>query len=198
MLTLILFTDLLADPLRFLRLLEKHKVEFAFAPNFFLSKLYDSLVAVGPNLKHDLSMLQVLTSGGEANVTSTCAALQNVLHRFGANGENLIRPGFGMTETCAGSIYNLRFPARDTWQGLEYASLGTCVSGISMRVLVSQDGSEREATAGETGSLQVSGPVVFQEYFNDDEATRQAFTPDGWFITGDNAYIDATGHLNSE
>lgn len=167
---------------------------FTFAPNFFLSKLHDSLAAAGPNLKLDLSALRALISSGETNVVSTCAALQNLLRRFGANGENLVRPGFGMTETCAGSIYNLRFPARDTWQGLEYASLGTCVSGISMRVLVGQDGSEREAAAGEAGSLQVSGPVVFQEYFNDDKATRQAFTTDGWFITGDNAYIDAIGH----
>lgn len=103
-----------------------------------------------------------------------------------------------MTETCAGSIYNLHFPAWDISQCLEYASLGICMSGISMRVLVGQDGSEREAAAGEAGSLQVSGPVVSREYFNDEQATRQAFTPDGWFITGDNAYIDAMGHLNSE
>ncbi|KAH8746947.1 NRPS-like enzyme [Diaporthe sp. PMI_573] len=169
-------TDLLADPLRFLRLLEQHKVQYTFAPNFFLSKVQDSLVAAGPTLKLDLSSLRVLTSAGEAN--------------------NLIRPGFGMTETCAGSIYNLRFPSRDVWQGLDYAYLGTCMPGISMRVVVVQDSSEREAAAGEIGALQVSGPVVFEEYFDDPEATRQAFTPDGWFITGDNAYIDALGHLN--
>jgi long-subunit acyl-CoA synthetase (AMP-forming) len=70
--------------------------------------------------------------------------------------------------------------------------------GISMRVVVVQDSSEREAAAGEIGALQVSGPVVFKEYFDDPEATPQAFTPDGWFITGDNADIDALGHLNSE
>lgn len=184
--------------MRFLRLLEKHKVQFTFAPNFFLSKLLDSLVAAGPSLKLDLAALRAVISGGEANVVSTCAALQDWLHRFGANGENFIRPGFGMTETCAGSIYSLQFPSQDIRQGLEYASLGTCVPGISMRVIVTQDDSEREAAVGEIGTLQVSGPVVFQEYFNDPEASRHAFTADGWFITGDNAYIDALGHLNSE
>jgi hypothetical protein len=54
-------------------------VQYNFAPNFFLSKVQDSLVAAGPTLKLDLSSLRVLTSAGEANVISTCAALQNSL-----------------------------------------------------------------------------------------------------------------------
>ncbi|KAM3918491.1 malonate--CoA ligase ACSF3, mitochondrial isoform 1-T2 [Leptodactylus fuscus] len=37
------------------------------------------------------------------------------------------------------------------------------------------------------GELQVQGPAVFREYWNKPQETREAFTPDGWFKTGDTA-----------
>lgn len=37
---------------------------------------------------------------------------------------------------------------------------------------------------GETGELQLRGPMIFSHYHKNEEATRQAFTEDGWFRTG--------------
>lgn len=45
------------------------------------------------------------------------------------------------------------------------------------------------------GVLEIRGPIVFEKYFNDDQATREAFTQDGWFKTGDLATIDRSGGL---
>jgi cyclohexanecarboxylate-CoA ligase len=42
-----------------------------------------------------------------------------------------------------------------------------------------------EARLSEEGELQVRGPSVFSEYYNNREATNAAFTADGWFRTGD-------------
>jgi acyl-CoA synthetase (AMP-forming)/AMP-acid ligase II len=42
-----------------------------------------------------------------------------------------------------------------------------------------------EVRLSEEGELQVRGPSVFSEYYNNEEATGGAFTPDGWFGTGD-------------
>lgn len=39
------------------------------------------------------------------------------------------------------------------------------------------------------GEIQVRGPTVFREYWRQPEATRSAFTLDGWFKTGDLAEI---------
>lgn len=42
------------------------------------------------------------------------------------------------------------------------------------------------------GCLQVSGPNIFKEYWNRAEATEKAFTPEGWFLTGDTVCYDPT------
>lgn len=194
--------DLLVNPLLFLTLLSKHKVEYTFAPNFFLASLrklldgQESLTSgaedplLGSNI--DLSNLKAFISGGEANVVETCDALTRSLRRFNVQGD-VLRPGFGMTETCAGSIYGKSCPSYELALDLEFASLGTCIPGMQMRVM-SDDGS---ATAqNEAGNLQVQGDVVFRKYYNNEAATADAFTDDGWFITGDRALVDAAGNLH--
>lgn len=184
---------MLQEPLEFLRLLDVHKVAYTFAPNFFLTKVRDSLHSARTSFKADLSHLRALISGGESNVVATCDALTKELGRFGLRGE-VIRPGFGMTETCAGSIYSRACPSYDLRQGLEFANLGNCIPGLEMRV--TKLNSKELAENGENGNLQISGPVLFDHYFNNPEATKEAFTADGWFDTGDLAYIDDKGFLN--
>lgn len=186
-------SEMLQHPLDFVRLLDTHKIAYTFAPNFFLTKVWESVVSAGHSFNADLSHLRALISGGESNVVATCDALTQELGRFGLQGE-VIRPGFGMTETCAGSIYSKACPSHDLRQNLEFASLGTCIPGLKMRIM-KLNGTEL-AKVGEAGNLQVFGPVLFDHYFNDPEATQEAFTVDGWFKTGDLAYIDEQWALN--
>ncbi|KAH8901218.1 putative NRPS-like enzyme [Thozetella sp. PMI_491] len=186
-------SEMLKDPLKFVKLLDAHKVVYTFAPNFFLTKVLDSLTTAGPSFQADLSHFRAFISGGESNVVATCDALTQELRRFGLQGE-VIRPGFGMTETCAGSIYSKACPSQDLARNLEFANLGTCIPGLEMRI-GKIDGTG-VASVGEAGHLQVFGPVLFDHYFNNPQATQAAFTADGWFETGDLAYIDEQGNLN--
>ncbi|KAJ5864854.1 NRPS-like enzyme [Penicillium soppii] len=183
------------NPLLFIELLETHLVTSTFAPNFFLAKLRDALAA-NPKVTADLSALRRINSGGEANVVATCEALTRQLQQRCRIPSNLevISPGFGMTETCAGVIhYTGGFPSADVKRGLEFARLGTCIPGAQMRVIGKNN---QHAACGESGELQLKGPVVFTGYYNDPVATAQAFTEDGWFITGDLAWLDESGSLN--
>jgi malonyl-CoA/methylmalonyl-CoA synthetase len=71
-------------------------------------------------------------------------------------------------------------------------TVGLPLPGVECRVwAVGQ-----EALPGTDGEIQVRGPQVFAGYWRDNEATAAAFTPDGWFRTGDIGAVDpATGHL---
>lgn len=48
---------------------------------------------------------------------------------------------------------------------------------------------------GDNDELQVRGPCVMKGYWRREEATREAFTQDGWLRTGDQADILPSGHV---
>ena len=185
----------IVDPSTFLNIVSRHRVSRTFAPNFYLAKLRQSIESNDPRIDKDLdlSCLSYLASGGESNHTATCSAVANLLHHKYGTPENVIIPGFGMTETCAGAIFNQDFPFYDIGNGLEFASLGKCMPGIQIRV--TRAGAATLALPDESGNLEVSGPVLFKRYYNNASATDEAFTADGWFKTGDQATIDSAGYL---
>ena len=53
-----------------------------------------------------------------------------------------------------------------------------------------------ETRGHEYGEILVKSPGVFRGYYNDPELSRDAFTPDGWFKTGDLGYLDGEGFLH--
>ena len=181
--------DVISDPPKFFELIERHNVTRSFAPNFFLANLTKAMESSAKS--YNLSSLRCLMSGGESNPTKTVAAFDEVLRRYGAP-PNVLIPGFGMTETCAGSIYNTQCPTFDLTTGMEFASLGHCIPGAEMRVVSNGQNGATESK----GRLQIRGPVVFKSYYNNPTATSEAFTPDGWFDTGDEGLIDASGALH--
>ncbi|KAK4172413.1 hypothetical protein QBC36DRAFT_337975 [Triangularia setosa] len=184
--------DVVASPRLFLDLLSQHRISRSFAPNFFLARLVATCSGNENTGQWDLSNLAVLASGGEANNVQTCLAASALLTRYGAH-HSVITPGFGMTETCAGAIFNLNCPSYDVGKDRAVASLGRCMPGIQMRVTDSHNGGV--AAPGEPGDLEVRGDVVFDAYYRNQAATMEVFTIDGWFRTGDRAIVDEEGNL---
>jgi acyl-CoA synthetase (AMP-forming)/AMP-acid ligase II len=71
-------------------------------------------------------------------------------------------------------------------------TIGVPLPGVLARIRAA-DG---PADPGADGEIQLRGPQVFAGHWNDPAATEAAFTPDGWFRTGDIGAVDpATGHL---
>jgi fatty-acyl-CoA synthase len=93
--------------------------------------------------------------------------------------------GMGMTET--GPTAFLVDPA-DAWDRI--GSVGKPQLLCSARI-VGPGG--REAPHGEVGDLQFAGPGITPGYWRNAEATRAAFTEDGWLQSGDLARRDADG-----
>jgi long-chain acyl-CoA synthetase len=52
-----------------------------------------------------------------------------------------------------------------------------------------------EIRIDDKGEVYLRGPGVFLGYYKQDEATREAITPDGWLKTGDAGFIDPQGQL---
>lgn len=192
---------MLENPLLFLRLLTEHHVSRTFAPNVFLHKLQNALDTASAQDTEGIQLTHLLyiTSGGEPNNVNTCVQVREHLVKLGVPHKNIIIPGFGMTETCAGAIFNRNCPDVDVQADTEFAALGTCVPGIEMRTSsiahVDAEIMNTYSSSNEEGALEIRGPIVFETYFNNDEATRDSFTPDGWFRTGDLATIDTSGNL---
>ena len=185
-------TDVIPNHPLFLQLIDRYRVCGSFAPKFFLARLRLTLEAEqkGPT-QFGLSCLRCITSGEEAVEISY--ALSKILSAYGAPS-NVLAPGFGMTEICAGSIFNRNCPQSDVERGLEVTALGSCIPGIQMRITV-QSENGRIAQSNERGDLELTGPIVFKEYSHHAVATKKLFTADGWFKTGDKALIDSNGML---
>ncbi|MFC0598401.1 non-ribosomal peptide synthetase [Streptomyces palmae] len=187
---------IMADPVELLRLLSAHRVRVTFTPNFLFGQINQAL-AQRPDVPEelDLSAVRHIISGGEATVTATVRQFLSTLSRSGLRGDVIV-PAFGMTETCAGSIFSRDFATRDL--GTEFPSLGHPVRGLRIRI-AGGDGAVLSSTdrPGSTasGEVQLRGPMVTGGYFGDDRATGAAFTPDGWFRTGDLGRLDPEGRL---
>ena len=76
----------------------------------------------------------------------------------------------------------------------------------SVFVCVQSDGNVRADTVGppvegvelriaDNGEVQIKSPGLFKEYYKNPESTKESFTEDGWYHTGDAGLIDANGQL---
>ena len=89
--------------------------------------------------------------------------------------------GYGMTE-CAPII------TYDDWQVEKLYSCGKAAPNMQVRI-------ESADPANIPGEIQIKGANVFLGYFKNEEATKEVFTEDGWFKTGDMGILDEDGSL---
>ncbi len=109
-----------------------------------------------------------------------------------------IRPleGYGTTELSPLVSVNLppkRSTCKDSHKGLCEGSVGQPVPGVHARI-VDLD-TRKVLSSGETGMLEIKGPNVMQGYLHQEELTKSVIR-DGWYETGDVAFIDANGFIH--
>jgi fatty-acyl-CoA synthase len=114
-------------------------------------------------------------------------ALPDLPARAEARGVKL-RGLFGMSETLA------LFAAQPAAAGLDRRQLsGGIPVSPSGQARVRDLASGEIAAAGVSGEIELRGPSLMSGYLGDDEATRAAFTPDGFLRTGDLGYATDDG-----
>ncbi|KJL45973.1 Long-chain-fatty-acid--CoA ligase FadD15 [Microbacterium hydrocarbonoxydans] len=99
------------------------------------------------------------------------ARLGHFFHSLGV----VILEGYGLTETTAPATVNLADKSK-------IGTVGPALPGVGVRL-------------ADDGEIEVRGINVFKEYWNNPQATADAFSEGGWFHTGDIGSFDSEGFL---
>lgn len=124
------------------------------------------MAAFGGKMKH-------IIIGGAA----VSAPIETVMKKVGIP----YTVGYGMTE-CGPLI------GYEDWYDFAMRSCGKPVDGMKVRI----DSSDPQ---NEVGEIQVRGDNVMTGYYKNEEATKAAFTADGWMRTGDLGLLDEDGNI---
>jgi len=131
--------------------------------------------------RYDLSSLRTGTCGGadtDAEVLRRCAKSFPIPY---------VAQVYGQTEAST----LIACPRFDDPKRFETA--GEPLEGYQVRI--SDVSSGEVLKAGATGQIEARGAMVMRGYFEDDKATAEVLTEDGWLKTGDLGYLDAEGRL---
>ena len=119
-------------------------------------------------------------------ISGSAPLLLETFKEFQARSGQTILERYGMSE--AGMICSNPLDAQRRG-----GSVGFPLPGVSVRVANEQD---RPLPRGEVGGIQIQGENVFAGYWNMPEKTREEFTADGYFRTGDVGTFDADGYVS--
>lgn len=158
--------------------------------NIFKRNLIKWAMAVGKNYEYSgrlrplystklfIARLLVLRQwrnmlGGKINymVVGAASLRPEIGRLFSAAGIQVVE-GYGMTETAPLITMNRFEPGLN-----RYGTVGLTIPGIDVRI--------DEPNEEQEGEILVKGPNVMQGYFKKPSLTKEAFTEDGWFRTGD-------------
>lgn len=114
--------------------------------------------------------------GGEIiTLVSGSAALSTRLNLMFQNAGIPILEGYGLTETSPVISVN-------SFDKMKIGTVGRPLDNLQVKIQ-------------EDGEITVKGPSVFKGYFKAEDMTKEAFTEDGFFKTGDIGHVDTEGFL---
>ena len=166
------------DAVEAMRLIEAEKCTY-----FVGVPLMSYEIATHPDrANYDLSSCVTFAAGGAPRPVEHVARIRDNMPQ----GFPII--GYGLTETngvgCGN--FNENYLAKPTSTGRASPPL------VELGIL---DDAGRPLAQGSTGEVCIRSICNFNGYWNNDAATAAAFTPDGWFRTGDLGYVDEDGYL---
>lgn len=166
------------DPVEAMRLIEAEKITY-----FIGVPLMSHEIAAHPERElFDLSSCVTFGSGGAPRPPSHVETIRSEL----PTAYPII--GYGLTETNAVGCgnFNRNYLAKPASTGRPGAPLAQV--GIF-------DEAGQQLPTGQTGEIAIRSICNMLGYWHDEEATKAAFTKDGWFLTGDLGYLDEDNYL---
>lgn len=145
--------------------------------------IYQSLLAHPDRGQYDLSSLRLAVTGAAPVPVSLIKRMREELHF-----ESVVT-AYGLTETCGFVTICRPDDAPEVISGTS----GRAMEGIEVKC-VGANGAE--VPRGEAGEIWVRGYNVMQGYFENEAATKETITEDGWLKTGDIGTMDAEGNVD--
>ncbi len=168
-----------------------------FDPAATIARLPEASVFMGvPTLYVRMLGLSSLTPAACARmrlfVSGSAPLLADTFATWRERTGHTILERYGMSET----VMLTSNPYRAEDGPRKGGTVGRALPGVGVRV-ASDEAATRDTPLGtdEIGGIQVRGPNVFLGYWRMPEKTRDEFTADGWFRTGDVGRIDADGYV---
>ncbi len=174
------------QPRDILELIASERVTFTGA----VPTIWINILPLLEQERFDLSSLRTVAVGGAAMPRSLIELYEK---KYGVRFTH----AWGMTEmTPLGTVSRLK-SWMDAWSEADRyavrAKQGIPAPGVEIRA-VDEEGREVPWDGKTMGELQVRGPWITKGYYNYPEGAS-AFTPDGWFRTGDVVTIDPEGYI---
>lgn len=196
--------DVLADPLLWFDLIERHGVTRGWSPNFGF-KLAADAVKRARERRWDLGSLKSLMNAGEQVTPAVSREFLGATAPFGVTPE-VLQPAFGMAEACTCMTYEtgfdpdgsvvrvakaslggrLRAAAAGDPEAVDFVRLGAPMPGVAIRIA---DEHGRQLPEDVIGRFQIRGDVITPGYLNNPAADRGAFVGGGWFNSGDLGFM---------
>lgn len=143
--------------------------------------MYTAIINYPDIDKHDLSALKFCGSGGAPLPVEVNQRFQHL------TGCCLVE-GWGMTETSPTGTFTPVYGMQ------KVGSCGMPTVGVMLK-FVDVDDPSREVARGERGEMCIKGPNVMKGYWRRPDATAASMTADGFFRTGDVAWMDEDGFV---
>jgi 4-coumarate--CoA ligase len=169
------------DP--YLNCLEKLKINEAFCAPFTMIQMFANGKIKYGN-KYNFSYLSSITVTGGPSSQSALNGARDFLVGNGASEDLRIERAFGVTEAASiVSHWHMADPP-DRTEGYQ----GRLEPNFEAKVMVYENEEEdgvREVEPYQPGEIWVRSPSCVQCYYRNPEASREQFTDDGWYKTGD-------------
>jgi len=164
-----------------------------FEPRAVIARLPEATVFMGvPTLYVRLLGDAALTREASAHmrlfVSGSAPMLLDTFDDFHTRTGHTILERYGMSETVM--LTSNPYALKDGFR--RGGTVGFPLPGVGLRIV---DDAGAPCPTGEIGHIQVRGPNVFKGYWQMPEKTKEEFTADGWFKTGDVGWIDAHSYV---
>jgi len=136
-------------------------------------------------LKRDL-LDSKLTEGIRLFISGSAPLLEETFNEFNQRTNHQILERYGMTETNMNTSNPLKGNRKP-------GTVGLPLEDVQVRVV---DEENNLLSQGEIGNIQIKGPNVFKGYWEMPEKTKEDFSKDGFFNTGDKGLIDEGGYVS--